>query len=83
MNATFDKTAKIVYSVKITFFLGLHIMDHCLANFPEGDTFIDEHVEFMVPYDEGTINVYNCLFSLPKPLLKICVTSLLLYLVAV
>ena len=58
-------------------------MNDCLDNFPEGDTFIDEHFEFMVPYDEGNMNVFNSFFSSPKPLLKLCVTSLFHYLVVV
>ena len=70
-----------MHCVTITFilFLGFPTMNDCLDNFPEGDTFIDEHFEFMVPYDEGNLNVFN-FFSSPKPLLKLCVTSLLLYL---
>lgn len=64
-------------------FLGLCIMADCLDIFPEGDTFIDEHFEFMVPYDEGNVNVFTCSFSSPKPSFKLCMTSLLLYLVVI
>ena len=58
-------------------------MADCLDNFPEGDTFLDEHFEFMVPYDEGTINIFTYLFFSPKHFFKLYATSLLPYLVVI
>ena len=58
-------------------------MSDYFDNLPEGDTFIDEHYEFLVPYDEGTINIFTSLFSSPKLYFKLYATSLLPYLLVV
>ena len=55
-------------------------MSDCIDNFPEGDVFIYEHFEFMVPYDEGNFNVFSCSFHLSKPFFKLQLSRLCLLL---